>query len=139
MRKPVKNLGASTRAQLLTLAKQRNQPFDLLLTRYALERLLYRLSISPYRSRFALKGAVLITSHMDDPHRPTRDLDLLGLGSPDPNHMIEVFRQICALDIPDAVTFDVPGLSIDRIRDETEYGGLRIKTTAESTVQEPGS
>jgi hypothetical protein len=131
MRKPLKNLGASIRARLLALAKQRNDPFDLLLTRYALERLLYRLSISPHRSQFALKGAVLITSQMDDPHRPTRDLDLLGLGNSDPDHMIEVFRQICALDFPDAVTFDVSGLSTDRIRDDTEYGGLRIKTTAE--------
>ena len=102
-----------------------------MLTRYTLERLLYRLSISAHRSRFALKGAVLITSQMDDPHRPTRDLDLLGLGNSDPEHMIEVFRQICAIGAPDAVIIDVPSLSVDRIRDETEYGGLRIKTTAD--------
>jgi predicted nucleotidyltransferase component of viral defense system len=131
MRKPVKNIGASVRARLLKLAKGRNQPFDLLLTRYTLERLLYRLSISRHRDRFVLKGAVLITSVIDDPHRPTRDLDLLGFGDPDPSSMIEVFREICALNTGDAVVFDVDAIAVDRIRDEMEYGVLRIKTTAD--------
>jgi len=131
MRKPIKNIGASVRARLLNLAKERNQPFDLLLTRYTLERLLYRLSRSKHRNRFALKGAMLLASTMDDPHRPTRDLDLLGLGDPDPARMIAVFREICSVDADDAVIFDIPGITVDRIRDEAEYGGLRIKTTAD--------
>ena len=130
MRKPVKNIGASVRARLLNIAKERNQPFDLLLTRYALERLLYRLSASKHRERFVLKGAMLMTSWMDDPHRPTRDLDLLGFGDPDPDAIIAAFRDICAIEAEDAVSFDIPGLTIDRIRDEAEYGGLRLKTTA---------
>ena len=131
MRKPVKNIGASVRARLLNLAKERNQPFDLLLTRYTLERLLYRLSLGKHRNRFVLKGAMLLTSTMDDPHRPTRDLDLLGLGDPDPAGMITAFREICSVEASDAVTFDIPGITVDRIRDEAEYGGLRIKTTAD--------
>src|ERR1700744_5982322 len=131
MRKTIKNIGASIRARLLNLAKERNQPFDLLLTRYALERLLYRLSISKHHDRFVLKGAVLITSFMDDPHRPTRDLDLLGFGDPDPTGMIEGFQEICALDAGDAGIFDVDDIVVDRIRDEMEYGGLRIKSTAD--------
>jgi predicted nucleotidyltransferase component of viral defense system len=131
MRKPIKNIGASVRGRLLNLAKERNQPFDLLLTRYTLERFLYRLSLSKHRDRFVLKGAMLLTSTMDDPHRPTRDLDLLGFGDPNPTGMIDIFREICAVDINDAVAFDIPGISVDRIRDEMEYGGLRIKTTAD--------
>ena len=87
-RKPIVNMAASVRARLLNLSKQRRQPLDLLLTRYALERLLYRLSISKYRDRFILKGAMLITSWMEDPHRPTRDLDLLGHGDPSPEAML---------------------------------------------------
>jgi predicted nucleotidyltransferase component of viral defense system len=130
MRKPLRNIGASVRARLLNLAKERNQPFDLLLTRYTLERLLYRLSSSKHRERFILKGAMLMTSWMADPFRPTRDLDLLGIGDSDPDTVIEVFREICAVKADDAVSFDIPGLTVDRIRDETEYGGLRIKTTA---------
>jgi predicted nucleotidyltransferase component of viral defense system len=130
MRKPLRNIGASVRARLLNLAKQRNQPFDLLLTRYTLERLLYRLSSSKYRERFVLKGAMLMTSWVDDPYRPTRDLDLLGFGDSDPDAIIGAFREICALKGDDAVVFDIGGLTVDRIRDEAEYGGLRIKTTA---------
>jgi predicted nucleotidyltransferase component of viral defense system len=130
MRKPVKNIGASVRARLLNLSRERNQPFDLLLTRYTLERLLYRLSLSRHRDRFVLKGAMLLASMMDDPHRPTRDLDLLGFGDPDPDGMIEIFREICSIDAGDAVVFELSDLVVDRIRDEMEYGGLRIKTTA---------
>jgi predicted nucleotidyltransferase component of viral defense system len=130
MRKPLRNIGASIRARLLNLAKERNQPFDLMLTRYTLERLLYRLSLSKYRERFVLKGAMLMTSWVDDPYRPTRDLDLLGFGDSDPDAIIGAFREICALTADDAVVFDVDGLAVDRIRDKTEYGGLRIKTTA---------
>jgi predicted nucleotidyltransferase component of viral defense system len=130
MRKPVRNIGASIRARLLNLAKERNQPFDLLLTRFVLERFLYRLSISKYRERFVLKGAILMTTWFDDPHRPTRDLDLLGFGDPDPAAMLDVFREICAVKADDATVFDVGGLSLDLIRNEAEYGGLRIKTYA---------
>jgi hypothetical protein len=79
-----RNMGASVRARLLKLAKERNQPNDLLLTRYALERLLYRLSTTRHRQRFVLKGAMLIATWFEEPFRPTRDLDLLGFGDPDP-------------------------------------------------------
>jgi predicted nucleotidyltransferase component of viral defense system len=130
MRKPLRNAGASVRARLLNLAKERNQPFDLLLTRYTLERLLYRLSLSVYREQFVLKGAMLTASWMDDPHRPTRDLDLLGFGDFDADATVGVFREICAIEKDDAVVFDLEGLTVDRIRDEQEYGGLRIKTDA---------
>jgi predicted nucleotidyltransferase component of viral defense system len=130
MRKPLQNTGASVRARLLNLAKERNQPFDLLLTRYTLERLLYRLSSSQYRERFVLKGAMLMTNWMDDPHRPTRDLDLLAFGNSDPEAILSVFREICAIKADDAVVFDISALAVDRVREEQEYGGLRIKTNA---------
>jgi len=125
-----RNMGASVRARLLTLAKERKQPNDLLLTRYALERLLYRLSTTKHRERFILKGALLMTTWFDQPFRPTRDLDLLGSGDPDPQAMLAVFRGICAIDLDDGVVFDVAGLAVDLIREELEYGGLRIKTYA---------
>lgn len=131
MRKPIKNIGASVRARLLALAKANSQPFDLILTRYTLERLLYRLSTSDYRNRFVLKGAMLLVAVLDDPFRPTRDLDLLGFGDSTPDGIVAVFQEICAIEQGDAVTFDVVGITVDRIRDETAYGGLRIKTFAD--------
>src|ERR1700722_8856215 len=107
MRKPLQNIGASVRARLLNLAKERNQPFDLLLTRYVLERLLYRLSLTRYREQFVLKGAILMTSWFDDPLRPTRDLALLGFGIAEPEAMIGAFREICAVQADDGIIFDV--------------------------------
>jgi predicted nucleotidyltransferase component of viral defense system len=136
-RKPIVNVAASVRARLLNLSKQRRQPLDLLLTRYALERLLYRLSTSKYRDRFILKGAVLITNWMEDPHRPTRDLDLLGHGDPSPDSMLATFREICGVKIDDGVVFDVDGLAVEAIREQNEYGGMRLKTTAEIAGAKP--
>jgi hypothetical protein len=130
MRKPLRNVGASVRARLLNLAKERNQPLDLLLTRYVLEGLLSRLSRSKHRSRFVLKGAILMTTWLDDPHRPTRDLDFLGFGDPDPQAMIAVFREICAIEDDDAILFDTDGLTVDLARSGQLYGGLRLKTVA---------
>ena len=84
MPKPVRNVGASVRARLLNVARSKNQPFELVLTRFVNERLLYRLSQTEHRTRFVLKGAFLLTTWLNDPHRPTRDLDLLGFGDPTP-------------------------------------------------------
>lgn len=123
-------MGASVRARLLTLAREKGQAFDLLLTRYTTERLLYRLSTTPHRDRFVLKGAMLITTWFDDPHRPTRDVDFLGYGDPAPEPMLAVFREICAIEENDGVTFDVDALRVELIREELEYGGLRLRTTA---------
>ena len=130
MRKPIQNIGASVRARLLNLAKERNQPFELLLVRYTLERLLYRLSKSNHRDKFVLKGAMLMRHWLDDPHRPTRDLDLLGFGDSDPELTLKIFREICAVEADDAVVFDADALAVDQVRDESGYGGLRLKTYA---------
>ncbi len=130
MAKELKNVGASVRARLLQLAKSSGQSFDLVLTRFALERLLFRLSQSPHADRFVLKGAMLMMSWFEDPHRGTRDLDLLGFGDPEPEAMLATFRDILALDANDGVEFDATSLRIDRIREELEYGGLRLRTTA---------
>jgi predicted nucleotidyltransferase component of viral defense system len=130
MPKELKNIGASVRARLLNLSKERNQPFDLLLTRYVLERFLYRLGSTNHRERFILKGALLLTTWFDDPLRATRDLDLLGMGDPDPVALLAIVRQIAAIDAIDAVEFDTQNFEMDRIRDDTQYGGLRIKGNA---------
>jgi len=130
MAKETKNIGASVRARLLQLAKASGQSFDLVLTRFALERLLFRLGQSAHADRFVLKGAMLMMSWFDDPHRGTRDLDLLGFGSSEAEPMLATFREIMALEIADGVEFDIAALRVDRIREELEYRGLRLRTTA---------
>ena len=130
MAKEISNIGASVRARLLQLSKTSGQTFDLVLIRFALERLLFRLIRPKHAGRFVLKGAMLFMSWFDDPHRGTRDLDLLGFGDSEPEPMLATFREVLAIDADDGVTFDVDALRIDRIREELEYGGLRLKTTA---------
>lgn len=103
---------------------------ELLLTRYALERLLHRLSLSPHRERFVLKGAMLLVTWFDEPHRATRDVDLLGFGDPAHDALLGTFREVMAVEADDGVSFDLGGLRIEAIREEAEYGGSRLRTTA---------
>ncbi|MFK0571951.1 nucleotidyl transferase AbiEii/AbiGii toxin family protein [Endozoicomonas sp.] len=76
-----RNAAASVRARLLNHARKTKQDFSLVLTRFCLERLLYRISISDHADNFLLKGALLFDLWFDIPHRPTRDVDFLGIGS----------------------------------------------------------
>ena len=125
-----RNIGASVRQRLLNLAHARGQPMELLLTRYALERLLHRLSLSSHRERFVLKGAMLLATWFDEPHRATRDVDLLGFGDPAHEALLSTFREVMAIKADDGVSFDLDGLRIEPIREDVEYGGSRLRTTA---------
>ena len=124
------NVGASVRQRLLNLAHARGQPMELLLTRFALERLLHRLSVSPHRDRFVLKGAMLLAFWFDEPHRATRDVDLLGFGDAAEDALLATFREVMAVEVDDGVSLDLKGLRIEAIREEVEYGGSRLRTTA---------
>jgi hypothetical protein len=99
------------------------------LTRFALERLLYRLSVSRYREQFLLKGALLFDLWFDEPHRPTRDADFLAFGLPDLSAMATTFREICALEAEDGIAFDPTSVEAQEIRKEANYAGIRITLT----------
>ncbi len=73
---------------------------------------------------------MLMMSWFDDPHRGTRDLDLLGFGEPEPDPMLQTFRDILAEQSDDGITFEANTLRVDRIREEQEYGGLRLRLVA---------
>jgi len=124
------NLSASILARLLTLAKQRGDDYSLLLNRFALERLLLRVSTSAHANRFRLKGALLFALWYDDPHRPTRDADLLGFGPDDEANLIATFRDIAAIDLGDGIAFDPESVKADAIREDNTYGGTRITLVA---------
>jgi hypothetical protein len=123
-------MGASVRQRLLNLSRAGGPAFDILLTRYVLERLLFRLALTPHAGRFVLKGAMLVTTWFPDPHRQTRDVDLLGFGDPAPEAMLAVFHEVCAIRLDDGVDIDAAGLRVNLIREAMEYGGLRLRTTA---------
>jgi hypothetical protein len=124
------NQSASILARLLTLAQQRGDDYSLLLNRFALERLLLRLSTSPHADRFLLKGALLFALWYDTPHRPTRDADLLAYGPDDEANLIATFRDIAAADLGDGILFDPASVKADAIRENQTYGGTRITLMA---------
>ncbi|MBI5443520.1 MAG: nucleotidyl transferase AbiEii/AbiGii toxin family protein [Deltaproteobacteria bacterium] len=121
------NPAASARARLLALARERGEDFQLLLTRYGLERFLYRLGRTDSAADFVLKGAMLFSLWSDAPHRATRDIDLLGFGEASAGRLIEVFRKVCAVPCPDdGLEFDPISVRGEEIREAQEYGGFRI-------------
>jgi hypothetical protein len=124
------NLPASILARLLTLAKTRSDDYSLLLNRFALERLLCRVSLSPHADRFLLKGALLFALWYDDPHRPTRDADLMGFGPDDADNLIATFRDIAVMDLRDGIVFDPESVRADAIREANAYGGTRMHLVA---------
>lgn len=126
-----KNVAASVQARLLNLARERGEDFQLVLTRYALERLLYRLSRSPHREEFVLKGAMLFQVWSDEPHRPTRDLDLLGRGANTAEQYTSIFRDLAAEPVEeDGLTFVTDTIRAEQIRESQEYNGLRLQFEA---------
>ncbi len=103
-----------------------------MLERYAIERILYRISVSPHAERFVVKGAMLFAVWMDEPHRPTRDLDLLGTGDDAPAALESMFVEIIGIEVPDdGVLFDFRSLRVETINAEQAYEGVRITLRAE--------
>jgi len=126
-----KDLAASVRARLLSIAKAEGTDFNQILVRYALERILYRLSQSAHADRFLLKGALLFTLWFDMPHRPTRDADLLAFGESDLSSLGQTFRDIASVTVKDGIVFDPTSVSVDEIRRDAGYAGARILITGE--------
>lgn len=121
---------ASVLARLLNRSRSTGENYNLLLSRFAIERLLYRLSVSPHAGSFVLKGALLFALWYDTPHRPTKDADLLGFGADDADTLRSTFTAICAIDADDGVQYDTSGMRIAPIREDNIYGGLRLNIPA---------
>jgi len=120
-------LARSVQTRLVRHAKTLGVDPNLVLTRYAAERLLYRLSRSPHRERFVLKGALMLLVWLGETIRPTRDADLLGFGALDAESLQATFAGLCALEVePDGLRFDAATVRVVPIRVEDAYGGQRV-------------
>jgi hypothetical protein len=123
-----KNPVASIRARLLNHSREHNDNFQRVLTRYAIERLLFRLSQTEAAARYILKGAMLFVTWPENAFRPTGDLDLLGQGNPEPASIAELFTGICQVAVPeDGIIFDPATLRVDPAREEDEYRGVVVR------------
>lgn len=123
-----KNIAVSVKARLQKEAARRGDDFNLLLLRYGIERLLFRLSQSAYADCFLLKGAMLFVVWDEKTHRPTRDLDLLGFGPSKKEDLERVFRAIVAVPVvDDGLVFDPASVRAEEIREDNTYGGVRVR------------
>lgn len=131
MTKPLTNIAASVRAKLLAGAQTRGEDFNLVLQRYAAERFLYRLGESQHRDKFVLKGAMLFALWGGSMYRATRDLDLTGYGHDEIQWLIDAVRVICMTPCPtDGLAFQPDTVQAEPIRDESDYGGFRVRLSA---------
>ena len=127
----MKNPAASVHARLAQRRIKTGEDYNVLLVRFTLERLLYRLSISNHREQFVLKGAMLFALWEPEMHRATRDLDLLGFGQSTPERLADIFKELCNLEVEaDGVVFDSRSVRCEDIRAQDEYAGIRVKLRA---------
>ncbi len=126
-----KNLAASVRQKLFDLARSRNEDFGLMLVKYGLERILYRLSRSKHRGEFVLKGALLFELWTQRTYRATRDADFLAHGDNSPDRFVGIFKELCVIEVePDGLTFDADSVAAERITEDADYEGVRVTFTA---------
>ncbi len=126
--KPIKNISASVRQRLLNRSKEEKRPFNELLQYYAMERFLYRLSQSAHADRFILKGALMLRVWRSPEHRPTMDIDMLGKTDNEEESVVAQVKDIMGTDVePDGLLFDFDSVHSERITEDADYEGVRIK------------
>ena len=128
---PIKNLAASVKQRLINYAQTNGLDFNALLSRFTMERLLYRLSKSTYDNDFYLKGAMLFVLWERNPHRPTKDLDLLFIPEHDQGELERIFKEVCSTTVSDdGLFFDPESVTVEETREANAYGGLRVRLVA---------
>jgi hypothetical protein len=126
-----RNLVASVANRLLERARRVGEDYQYLLLRYAVERLMYRLSQSAHAEAFVVKGAMMFLVWAGSPYRPTKDLDLLAVESASIERLAEIFRELCAVKVvDDALVFLPESVTAEAIREDAAYQGVRVKLAA---------
>jgi Nucleotidyl transferase AbiEii toxin, Type IV TA system len=122
------NIAASVHQRILNQAKSSGRPFNELLVYYAMERFLYRLSISKHSKTFILKGALTLLVWQTPTTRPTRDIDLLGHTSNDLESIRNLVAEICQQQVDDdGLSFDPASVTTSRIAEDADYEGVRAE------------
>ena len=119
----------SLKARIRNIARQKKIPAQVVLQNYMFERLLIRLSASPCKDKFVLKGGMLVAAMVGLDNRATMDLDTTLKNLPlTPDAIRSALEQICAVPSGDTVNFEVGAIS--PIREDDAYGGYRVALTA---------
>jgi predicted nucleotidyltransferase component of viral defense system len=131
MMKQIKDKTASIKAKLLNLSKSQQVDFDALLLRFMQERFLHRLKMSEFSENFILKGGLLLICFQTPLSRPTKDIDFLGKGIGNTTGVLEnAFKSIAGLSYDDGIEFSPSSISSERIVENNDYEGIRIKLDA---------
>jgi hypothetical protein len=123
-----KNIAASVRQRLLNRSKTDSRSFNELLQHYGIERFLYRLSVSEYAPHYILKGALMLRAWNSPEFRPTMDIDMLGKTSNDEANILSQIHTVMSVEVePDGLTFDPKSIQSERITEDADYDGIRIR------------
>lgn len=125
-----RNISESVKSQLKEIANKSGEPFQTVLNRFGIERLLYRISILPATKNYLLKGAQLFNLWYDQPFRPTRDIDFLGFGANELENIREIFIDLSDLDVADGLIFDSDTVQVIRMNEQNRYPGARVALIA---------
>ncbi len=127
----LKNVAASVRDRLLARSRETGEDFQFLLWRYVVERFLFRLSHSPYRDRFVLKGAMLFALWNQAFHRQTQDIDFAAYGDSETDDLEKALQQVCRTGVDDdGVVFHTDQIISSPIRGTMDKGGTRHRFPA---------
>lgn len=127
----MKNVSASVRARLLSLARNKRIPFQRLLTLYNQEGLLHRIVSTEYESSIILKGGLLFYQMQGMVARPTKDIDLLGVENDESENMLRaILESASTVNLDDGLEFDRDSIDVAPIAGQTDHGGVRGTITA---------
>ena len=128
MKRAPTNIAASVHQRLLNLARASNRPFNELLQYFAIERFLYRFSLTPYGEQFVLKGAQMLRAREAPLARPTMDVDMLAGQTADTvENLTRIVRECCEVEVADGVLFETASVRGEAISKEAEYQGVRVR------------
>jgi hypothetical protein len=126
----IKNMAASVRAKLLNISRKDNRPFEEVLQYYAMERFLYRLSLSEHSKCFILKGALMLRVWDFPEIRPTTDIDILGVTDNEEQKLLNQIKEVLRVEVePDGLIFGTESLQTEQITEEADYQGIRVRFT----------
>jgi predicted nucleotidyltransferase component of viral defense system len=131
MKEKGRNLPASVQQRLRNRALHTGEDLQYVLIRYAVERFLYRFSRSDFADEVVVKGAMLFLVWAGEAYRATTDLDLMGRRRHSAVELALMFQTVCRVKVEDdGLVFQVDSVQVEEIREDNEYGGLRVKLEA---------
>lgn len=119
------NSAQAVKDKLKNISKDKNVDFNSVMRFYMYDRFIERLSKSKYKDNFILKGGFYLSKLFGLDNRSTMDIDTaIRKTKFTEENIVKMITEIINIDIDDNVKFEIE--KIEPIRDEDEYGGLRI-------------